>query len=140
MQLDCEKLITDNQVPKPGKQQLELSAEVIFGVPSQGCRGTGICKLTTLAEQSKKPSMMTRCKKGLAIISITAEDRIKFNFEKASMCKATIKKHFGYHYFFLEETFEVPAAIRELLELKQARIKPGAYPIVDAGPSFTVLF
>lgn len=120
---------------------LKLAAEVVFGVSSQGCRGAGICKLTTLSNSEEHHKLMSPCKKAIVLISRSVKgNKLRFQFEKKSMCAKAIKNNFQFGYFDIQEDVEIPSAIRHKLEVYGKVISKGLYPVIETEDSFTVIF
>lgn len=121
---------------------LKLTAEVVFGVSSQGCRGTGICKLTTLSasDMEKKNKFAAPCKRASVAIFKTKGDKLCFQFDRASMCKKAVKAHFKSGYFSILEDFELPLFIQDKLNAYGKVILKGTYPAIETKESFLVFF
>lgn len=122
-------------------ENLKLVAEVIFGVSSQGCRGAGICKLTTLPNSEMQNKMMAPCKKAIVVISKSLKrDKLCFQFDKNSMCPHAIKANFEFGFFLVQENVELPLFIQSGLDTRRASIEKGAYPVIETKDSLTVVF
>ena len=140
MQLNGKMLAAGRIAVGQQRKKQVLVAEVVFGSARLGCRGTGICKLSTIDSNENQSNLMLPCRKGIALISVTAENQIRFNFEKASLCNVTLKKHFGSQFFILTEAFLIPMTVKKVLLIDREEIAPGVYPVLDTEAYVTVIF
>lgn len=140
MQLSCFIALGQQAGIDLTSRKLKLSAEVVFGVSSQGCRGAGICKLATLSDTTKEKSFVSPCKRALAHLSKSENGTLCFRFEKASMCKKTIKRYFQNDCFSIDEDFELPTVLQERLAMPGKVIKHGVYPVLNTPDTFVVFF
>lgn len=121
---------------------IKLRAEVIFGISSQGCRGTGICKLTTLSgfDKKEKNRIILPCKKALVEITKSSTGKLHFQFEKNTLCKNIQAKNFQSGYFFIQEDFPLPILFQKQLQSFGKIIYSGFYPVIETKDCFTVIF
>lgn len=96
----------------------------MFGNPSAGCQGVGICKVLSYGQRTEQ-----KCPKVTAWISLTEEGKLRFSFLKSSMDKAYIRKHFGWRLFQVYTEYELSEKVVRKLGLKAAKVLPGIYTV-----------
>ena len=103
-----------------------VKSEVIFGAPSEGCGGVGICRII-----AGSLNIQYKCPKVLALISLTEEGKIKMKFAKSSMQPRFMKRHFRWLLFQVMEPYAVPDMLLRKLnpELQDFTINPGIYQV-----------
>ncbi|MEI6411839.1 MAG: hypothetical protein WCR52_20780, partial [Bacteroidota bacterium] len=103
-----------------------VKSEVIFGAPSEGCGGVGICRII-----AGSLNIQYKCPKVSALISLTEEGKIKMKFAKNSMQPRFMKRHFRWLLFQVMEPYAVPETLLNKLnqELQGYTINPGIYQV-----------
>ena len=115
--------------------QNKVKAEIMFGNPSMGCQGVGICQVLSYGQETT-----SKCPKVTAWISTTAEGKLRFRFLKSSMDKAYIRKHFGWRLFQVYTTYELSGKVASKLGLVEAKVMPGIYTVWETSRHFVVDF
>jgi hypothetical protein len=115
--------------------QNKVKAEIMFGNPSMGCQGVGICKVLSYGQETTN-----KCPKVTAWISTTVEGKLRFRFLKSSMEKSYIRKHFGWRLFQVYNTYELSEKVANKLGLLEAKVAPGIYTVWETPRHFVVDF
>jgi hypothetical protein len=110
-----------------------VQAEIILGIPSEGCQGHGICRILT---QSALKSV--KCPSITGYITLEADQKLRFSFPKAAMPAALKEKHFSSPWFTVKESFVLPNRIAAQFEFKRSQIQPGLYQITETACFFIV--
>jgi hypothetical protein len=120
---------------KPGTKTIK--AEVVFGAPSMGCAGVGICKIIAQGLQHRQT-----CPRVIAHISVTEQGNIFMQFFKPSMKPRFVVRHFKGRTFRVKEPFLLPEFLLLQLGLSQAsyRINPGLFQVKETNDWMIVKF
>jgi hypothetical protein len=123
--------ITAVHAQKGNGVQRHIRCDVVFGSPSLGCRGTGVCKIT--AYQPAEPQVQLRdCKKAGAFIgAVHGGYGLSLMLPKGFLCANIMRFHLSKPFFEINEPCTLPSSFQAALGLKIDQIKPGKYPIQD---------
>lgn len=113
----------------------KIRAEVVLGSPSANCGGVGICRVMAYGE-----GVNISCPKVAAWISVTAEGKLRFEFQKNAMEGRYMRRHFRWLLFQVFESYTVPFSLLGGLKLEQRTIHPGIYQVWEMGESLIVDF
>lgn len=110
-----------------------VQAEIILGIPSEGCQGHGICRVLT---QSALKSI--KCPSVTGYISLEADQTLRFTFPKSALSTPLKQKHFSSPWFKVEEPFILPNRVAALFGFRRSKIQPGSYQIIETEYFFAV--
>lgn len=107
-----------------------IRCDIVFGIPSQDCRGTGICKLTSdvfeVANQNKD------CRRTTAFASRTADGKkLCLVFFRELLCVNLFRHHFRKGVLQMKEPCPLPPALIADLGLAGNMLLPGNYQIQE---------
>ncbi|GJM34141.1 MAG: hypothetical protein DHS20C18_31420 [Saprospiraceae bacterium] len=122
----------------PAKKALfipTIQAEVIFGRPSRGCDGVGICQVMVepIIEPLRKSCDRTK------VALFRQNDFLVFQFQRNQLCPCLLRKQFRRDYFLIAEPVELPEEIQFHLEQLPPLIQPGCYPILFKEETIEIL-
>jgi hypothetical protein len=80
------------------------------------------------------------CNYAKARVCIEPNNRLSFFFEKSSMKPCTAEQYFGSGFFEMEEAFNMPEAILNLLGIDHYIVYPGKYRIIESKSFMKVIF
>lgn len=114
-----------------------IRCDIVFGMPSQDCRGTGICKLTS--DLDMPPAMKKECRHTVAFAG-RSEDGLKvsFLFFRELLCVDLFRRQFRNGIFDMPEACLLPDSIAEKLEMNGRKLLPGQYAVQMTGNCFKV--
>ncbi len=113
----------------------KVRSDVVLGSPSANCSGVGICRVMAQGE-----GLQIKCPVVPAWISLTAEGKLRFEFEKSAMEGRYLRRHFRWMLFQVFETCTVPYSLMGKLKLEQRTIRPGIYPVYETASRLIVEF
>lgn len=114
-----------------------VRSEVIFGAPSEGCGGVGICRII-----AGSFNIQHKCPKVSALISMTEEGKIKIKFSKSTMQPRFMKRHFRWLLFQVVEPYQIPDILLQKLnhDMGGYTIHPGIYQVWESQEWMVVEF
>ncbi|MDX2135078.1 MAG: hypothetical protein SFV52_09835 [Saprospiraceae bacterium] len=118
--------------PSANQQALRkvLQCDVIFGAPSAGCQGTGICKIAAREERSMRKR---DCRNTVAWMApVAGGTGITLFFFRENLCSELIRKHFRHGVLTVAEPCRVPHSLIRQLDLKITEIPPGRYALEES--------
>lgn len=80
------------------------------------------------------------CPKVPALLSMTPEGKLRFEFDKNSMEGRYMRRHFRWLLFQVFEPYMIPYNLLRLMKIEQRTIKPGIYQVWEAGDRLVVEF
>lgn len=114
-----------------------IRCDIVFGMPSQDCRGTGICKLTSDLDQP--PGMKKECRQTVAFAARSAEaGKITLLFFRELLCVDLFRRQFRNGVFEMPESCPLPGLLAEQLGVSGKSLLPGRYTITADGNCLTV--
>jgi hypothetical protein len=117
--------------------QTKIKAEIVFGSPSMGCKGSGVCKVLSITAASTD----WKCPRATAWISITKNSCVRMAFLKSSMMPRQINRYFRWHLFQVFESVSMPLFVeKRLRSIQEIVIQPGIYPVIDTDEFLIVEF
>lgn len=117
-----------NPLSDIGIRKARIKADIIFGSPSTGCKGAGVCTVVPAAQVSKP----IKCPYATAWISIKDQARLRFAFIKDSMSEQQIKCYFRWNLFQIFESVAMPPFVQKrIASYRPLIIKPGIYIVED---------
>lgn len=119
----------------PNNSGQKVRAEVVLGSPSANCSGVGICRVMAQGEGTEY-----KCPCIPAQLSITAEGKIRFEFNKASMEGRYLRRHFRWALFQVFEAYTIPYSVLGNLKIEQRTIRPGIYQVIETNERMIVEF
>lgn len=114
-----------------------IKAEIVFGSPSTGCKGSGVCMVVPYTAMNK----VLKCPHATAWISITNQQMLRFSFIKSSMTEQQIKGYFRWNLFQVFEPLSMPHFVQSRIGVyRPLIIKSGIYFVEDRGHELKVDF
>ncbi|MEZ4942638.1 MAG: hypothetical protein R3D58_17320 [Saprospiraceae bacterium] len=115
----------------------QLRSEIVFGSPSTGCKGSGVCKVVPVLTTARD----WKCPHATAWISVTPEGKLRVAFQKSSLTLRQIRCYFRWQLFQVFEPFQMPYYIQQKLNASQTLIiQPGIYPVLETADELIVEF
>ncbi len=122
---------------KPPKS---LSCDVVFGSPSVGCRGTGICKLNA-HNVTRTVALKQSCRGATALlVSFDEGERVSLILPHAFLCAQIVRNHLRHGLLHMTEPCKLPGSISTALGLKIKTLKPGIYPVETLNSYYKIDF
>jgi hypothetical protein len=114
-----------------------IRCDVVFGIPSQDCRGTGICKISSdvLALRHSNAD----CRRTAAFVGRgRGSDKVVLVFLRELLCTNLFRRHFRKGVFEMPEACPIPAELGSKLRLSGHFLLPGRYAISEKSGCFCV--
>jgi hypothetical protein len=121
---------------------LQLSCDVVFGSPSDDCRGTGICRISARVNHSPSPAARRqKCQSSVGLLfPIEGGYGLTMILTKAMLCTQLYRKHFRKGYLCLESPSTLPEELVDGLCLNFNELKPGIYPVTESSEFLRIDF
>ncbi|MBV6440399.1 MAG: hypothetical protein DYG98_12805 [Haliscomenobacteraceae bacterium CHB4] len=114
-----------------------IRCDIVFGMPSQDCRGTGICKLTS--DLDTPPQLKNDCSNTTAFAGRVGEgNRVMLAFFRELLCAQLYSRHFRKGVLELTEPCPLPEGLVNNLKLKGKALLPGKYMVQEQDGCFRV--
>lgn len=114
-----------------------IRCDIVFGMPSQDCRGTGICKLTSDIHCST--GLKKNCRHTIAFACSTTGGRaVSLFFLRELLCVNLFRNQFRNGSFEMPEACLLTDGLAASLGLKGCTLLPGTYRIEVKGNCFRV--
>lgn len=109
----------------------QLSCDVVFGLPSADCRGTGICRISARSGGSPTPYLRKQsCQSTVGLLfPIEGGNGVSLVLTTGLLCSKLYKEHLRHGTLKIEEACPLPEDVIERLGLRVAAIQPGTYTI-----------
>ena len=114
----------------------KIRTDVVLGSPSANCSGVGICRV--MARGAELDTV--KCPRVSAMVGVTKEGKMRFEFEKASMEGRYMRRHFRWLLFQVFEPYTVPYTLLRSMKMDQRTIQPGIYQVWEVGERLIVEF
>lgn len=117
-----------------------MSCDVVFGSPSNDCRGTGICKITA---RTSRPGIQTPrdCKTAKALfVSGEHGANLSMVFAREMICLHIWRNHLRKGVLTLQEPCKIPADIIRTIGLKFNTLRPGQYTVEELEGRYRIRF
>jgi hypothetical protein len=111
-----------------------IRCDIVFGMPSQDCRGTGICKLSSEFHLS---STKKECRHTIAFAS-KGEGVLSLLFFRPLLCVELFRRQFRKGIFEMPESCPLDQHLKMALGLSGSTLLPGKYTITQQGDCFRV--
>jgi hypothetical protein len=135
-------LLKVNQLPeiKGIREQKIIRCDVVFGSPSLGCRGTGVCKIT--AHRTVRQDGWRRdCNSTTAFLSPSNGGfGVSMLLMRELLCVNMLRTHLRSGTLELKESCPIPAFFVEGLGLQIKNLRPGHYPIEELDGYYRINF
>lgn len=117
-----------------------IKAEVIFGMPSNRCKGTGICKVVAAVSNSSPLTNSNPCQATPATLKLEAQKRLSITFMKGDLCNEIISNQFRTGIFTVLETYALPKFVLDKLGYSYTCIEQGSYLVFETEEAYTIRF
>lgn len=117
-----------------------IKADVVFGVPSARCKGTGICKVIPMASFGQAALSNSPCHHAPGIFSYSVDTGLRLSLVNKYICQKLWKAHFREGSFFVIETICLPPLVVKQLGLSNPFIQSGKYAIEKSDDYLTIRF
>ena len=116
----------------PSNPNLFLHCDVIFGIPSDDCRGTGICKIT--GTHSRNISGNSKhCQHATGMLIKKGEDAaLTLLFPRHNLCSKLYKTHFWKGESTVEESYSLSDDLCVELGISSGQIPAGKYTVKES--------
>ncbi len=130
------------KVANVSKNQVQIWANIEFGMLSANCKNFGICKihLNSFITKPDFEKKRCQCNNSFSAIFLSKKGELEMLFMKAFMSKKVIKKYFSTKFFQIDEAFQVPTDISDLVDISAITIKKGYYPITETEGFYIVKY
>lgn len=117
-----------------------LRCDVVFGSPSVGCRGTGICKLS--ANGFRKAAELKQTCRGASALLISQDEgkAVSMILPRALLCINIVRNHLKNNELHLPEPCRIPPGIAAALGLQIKYLPSGTYPVIPSEGFFRIDF
>lgn len=110
-------------------KKTRIKADIVFGSPSTGCKGSGVCTVVPATQMSSKA---LKCPHATAWISMTNQRKLRFSFIKSSMTEQQIKCYFRWNLFQIFESVAMPLFVQNRIgPYRPMIIKSGIYHVEE---------
>jgi hypothetical protein len=117
-----------------------MSCDVVFGSPSNDCRGTGICKITARKSRPEVP-VRRDCKTAKALfISGEHGANLSMVFARETLCTHIWRNHLRKGVLTLQEPCKIPVEITRSIGLKFNTLRPGQYAVEELDGRYRIRF
>jgi hypothetical protein len=116
---------------------------VVFGSPSNDCRGTGICKITARkgGRTSADTGARRTCKSAKALLISGENGRsLSMVFARELLCVHIWKNHLRHGVLVLQEPCKIPLDVSRAIGLKFHLIQPGQYKVEELEGRYRIRF
>lgn len=110
----------NSEFGKGPKVAIKVAADIILGMPSQGCRYHGICKIEDQLEE--------KCEKYLRVLFSMVDQQLQMEVKVKEIRPEVFDAHFGSGYFIILESVEIPRFLSKRMSQKYT-IQQGVYKI-----------
>jgi len=109
-------------------KKTRVKADIVFGSPSTGCKGSGVCTVIPIFQGRSN----LKCPSATAWISMVNKKKIRFAFLKSSMTEQQIKCHFRWNLFQVFESVSMPFFVQKGIGANhQLIVKSGIYIVEE---------
>jgi hypothetical protein len=109
-----------------------ITAEVIFGSPNLGCRGTGICKIMD-ATRVETGISRTACNRAPVFLAADETGKsVSLLLIREFVCLNIYKTHLRKGILEMASSCTLPTCLVEYLSLDSDTLAPGCYPIQES--------
>lgn len=121
----------------PGIESQLIRCDIVFGMPSQDCRGTGICKLTS--DVGAPLNLKNDCRNTVAFAGRGGEgNQVVLIFFRELLCSHLYSRQFRKGFLEMAEPCLLSADFTETLGLSGNVLLPGRYVIVEQDGCFRI--
>lgn len=114
-----------------------IRCDIVFGMPSQDCRGTGICKLSS--DVNAALNLKNDCHHSVAFAGRAGQgEEIVLVFFRELLCSDLYSRQFRKGVLEMPEPCPLPGDLVETLELKGNTLLPGRYDILEQDGCFRI--
>lgn len=114
-----------------------IRCDIVFGMPSQDCRGTGICKLSS--DLDLPPNLKKNCRHTVAFAGRGAgENTVTLLFFRELLCVDLFRRQFRNGLFDMPEPCVLPRKLADSLGMDCERLLRGQYPVEVRGNCYRV--
>lgn len=140
--LHPERLLDLSRLPGFGHQADKFyRCEVIFGMPSADCAGTGICKIVVNRQAAAAPPRGKDCKSTSALFAYNGDSReFSLFLFRDLLCVELYRRHLRRGALELREPCRLPADLLAYFKLPRRLLRPGIYPIETRPGCYQVRF
>lgn len=110
-------------------QTPSILVEIVYGLINRDCKGMGICKINHTTQADLNSTTRNVCASSYAYLQVESPTIVRLWFLRNSISVCQYEHRFQRGYFLLEEPYVFTEEWRALLDLEQAIIDVGIYPI-----------
>ena len=124
--------------PEAGKRQA-LSCDVVFGLPSADCSGTGICKISARHAPAPAPVRQRNCQSTLGVFTAAEGGQgLTLLLFREFLCVHILRHHLLSGVLLVQEPCRLPTGLVAFLRLQMPAILPGRYPIEEFNGTYSI--
>jgi len=127
-------LILPNKTTYPSKI---MRCDVVFGLPSMDCSGTGICKIE-ISSFNQPLQTSKRCQLTFGLVSAGPGGKISIYFFREFLCIRLYRQHFRKGVLSMKEACPISSEISKGLNFQGTKILTGKYALVECNGFFRV--
>lgn len=133
-----QKTLRPEQTEQQGRKLIRC--DVVFGSPSLGCRGTGVCKIT--AHQPMRPGgQRQNCRSTVAFLSAGENGQsVCLTLLREFLCTNILRNHLRHNTLEMKEPCSLPPGFVTALGLHVNSIRPGTYRVEEGNGCFKIHF
>ena len=117
-----------------------LTCDVVFGSPSVGCRGTGICRLNANGVRRAFELKQTCRGTSALLMPLNGGQGVSMILPRAFLCVNILRSHLKNNLLHLSEPCHIPQNIAKALGLKIKSLPSGTYPVAQSDGFFRIDF
>lgn len=106
-----------------------ILVEIVYGLINRDCRGRGICKINNTTEASSSATNGI-CGSSYAYLKVKGTTVVQLFFLRDTISTCQFEFRFQSGYFILEEPYAFTEEWNTFLNIDQAVIEAGTYPIL----------
>ena len=111
------------------RQAPNILVEIVYGLINRDCRGRGICKINHTTETGRSATNSI-CGSSYAYLQVKGARAVRLFFLRNTISACQFEFRFQSGYFVLEESYVFTEEWNTFLNMDQAVIEVGTYPIL----------
>lgn len=137
-----QRLPNPDRLPGPGGTADKFyRCDVIFGMPSADCGGTGICKIVVNQRPEEAPAGTRNCRRTSAVFTRNSQSgELSLLLFPALLCPELFRKHLRKGVLRLYEACTLPLSLTAYLGIPTGCLAAGAYAIETHSGYYKIRF
>ena len=130
--------VSDYQTTRKIRKTIDV--EVLFGLASKNCAGSGICRVEALNAWEQCMLVGSKCQKARGKLIMSRPQTVKLYLPINSICKRKYNTMFAGQELVVKEAFRIPWEVKERWRLPTDYVFPGSYPLTRTEEFLIVKF